>query len=61
MEQWLSDATLQAMAHEHQLAETAFFVTEAAGRYRLRWFTPEIEIDLCGHATLASAHVLWNT
>jgi predicted PhzF superfamily epimerase YddE/YHI9 len=60
LEQWLPDGILQAMAREHQLAETAFFVSERPGRYRLRWFTPEIEMDLCGHATLATAHVLWN-
>jgi predicted PhzF superfamily epimerase YddE/YHI9 len=60
LEQWLSERILQAMAAEHHLAETAFFVAERSGRYRLRWFTPEIEVDLCGHATLATAHVLWN-
>ena len=60
LEQWLPDEILQAMACEHQLADTAFFVSEVPGRYRLRWFTPEIEVDLCGHGTLATAHVLWN-
>lgn len=55
---WLPDATLQAIAEENNLSETAFFVPEGAG-YRLRWFTPVAEIDLCGHATLASAHVLF--
>jgi predicted PhzF superfamily epimerase YddE/YHI9 len=56
---WLPDATLQAMAAEHKHAETAFAVKEPEGDYALRWFTPETEVDLCGHATLATAHVLW--
>lgn len=55
---WLPDATLAAIAAEMNLAETAFFVREADG-VRLRWFTPAVEVDLCGHATLASAHVLF--
>lgn len=54
---WLPDATLQAMAAEHNLSETAFLVREGAG-WRLRWFTPTTEVALCGHATLASAFVL---
>lgn len=57
LEQWLPDATMQAIAAENNLAETAFFVREEKG-FGLRWFTPETEVDLCGHATLASAHVL---
>jgi PhzF family phenazine biosynthesis protein len=58
LEQWLPDDVMQAIASENNLAETAFFVKEAEG-YRIRWFTPEFEINLCGHATLASAHVLF--
>jgi len=58
LESWLSDATLQSIAAENNLSETAFFVPEGDG-YALRWFTPEIEVDLCGHATLASAHVIF--
>src|SRR5437763_14184356 len=54
------DARLQDIAAEMNLSETAFLVPEADG-YRLRWFTPAVEVDLCGHATLASAHVLWET
>jgi PhzF family phenazine biosynthesis protein len=54
---WLPDGTLQQIAAENNLAETAFFVAEPDG-YRLRWFTPAVEIDLCGHATLAAAYVL---
>jgi len=54
---WLPDATLQAIAAENNLAETAFFVPEDGG-YRLRWFTPTVEVPLCGHATLASAYVI---
>jgi PhzF family phenazine biosynthesis protein len=53
---WLPDATLSAIAAENALSETAFLVKEPAG-WRIRWFTPTIEVDLCGHATLASAHV----
>jgi PhzF family phenazine biosynthesis protein len=52
------DAWLQAVAREMNLSETAFLLREADG-WRLRWFTPATEVDLCGHATLASAHVLW--
>lgn len=49
---------MQSVAREMNLSETAFLVKEAEG-YGLRWFTPTVEVDLCGHATLASAHVLW--
>ena len=49
---------MQAVAREMNLAETAFLLREGDG-WRLRWFTPVAEVDLCGHATLASAHVLW--
>ena len=55
---WLPDATMQKMAAEHQLSETAFFVAAQDG-FAIRWFTPSAEVDLCGHATLAAAHVLW--
>lgn len=57
LERWLPDDLLQAIAAENNQAETAFFVPEG-DRFHLRWFTPEVEIDLCGHATLAAAHVL---
>lgn len=57
--QWLPDETLQAIAVENNLAETAF-VVPLQGTFGLRWFTPEVEVDLCGHATLASAHVLFH-
>jgi PhzF family phenazine biosynthesis protein len=60
LDRWLDDATLQAIAAENNLSETAF--TVASDRddadYDLRWFTPTVEVDLCGHATLASGHVL---
>ena len=59
LETWLPDATLQAIAEENNLSETAFFVP-SENEYHLRWFTPVAEVDLCGHATLATAHVLWN-
>jgi len=55
---WLPDATLAAIAAELALSETAYVVPEADG-FRLRWFTPTVEVDLCGHATLATAHVLF--
>jgi PhzF family phenazine biosynthesis protein len=54
---WLGDATMQSIAAENNLAETAFFVPEGDG-FALRWFTPKVEVDLCGHATLASAFVI---
>lgn len=56
--EWLDDELMQAIAAENNLAETAFFVPEGNG-FQLRWFTPVREVDLCGHATLASAHVLF--
>ncbi|WP_158826099.1 PhzF family phenazine biosynthesis protein [Mucilaginibacter lacusdianchii] len=56
--EWLPDETMQKIAAENNLAETAFFVKTHEG-YHLRWFTPELEIDLCGHATLATAHILF--
>lgn len=55
---WPSDAWLQLVAREMNLSETAFLVREGE-EWRLRWFTPAVEVDLCGHATLASAKVLW--
>lgn len=58
LEKWLSDERMQQLAHENNLSETAFFVKKG-NEYELRWFTPEIEVDLCGHATLATAHVLF--
>ena len=57
LERWLDDAVMQAIAAENGLSETAFFVG-ADGTYDLRWFTPTVEVDLCGHATLASAAVV---
>ncbi|MCO6478957.1 MAG: PhzF family phenazine biosynthesis protein [Phaeodactylibacter sp.] len=58
LDKWLPGATLQAIALENNLSETAFFVPKGKD-YHLRWFTPAIEVDLCGHATLATAHVLY--
>jgi PhzF family phenazine biosynthesis protein len=58
LDDWLPDATLQSVAAENNLSETAFFAPEGDG-FRLRWFTPTVEVDLCGHATLASAWVLF--
>lgn len=59
LQSWLPDTKLQAIAAENNLAETAFFVRNG-GNFELRWFTPVCEVDLCGHATLASAHVLFH-
>ncbi|KAF0809285.1 hypothetical protein A167_01877 [Alcanivorax sp. S71-1-4] len=56
---WLPDAQMQRIAAENNLSETAFFAPEG-DHYRIRWFTPTVEVDLCGHATLASAWVLFN-
>ena len=58
LDEWLSDATLQNIAKENNLSETAFTVKKN-DHYELRWFTPSGEIDLCGHATLATAYVLF--
>lgn len=59
LDAWLSDDTLQKIAMENNLAETAFYVKQG-DQYQIRWFTPTVEVDLCGHATLASAFVLFN-
>lgn len=60
LEAWLPDETMQAIAEENNLSETAFTVPAEDGEadYELRWFTPTVEVALCGHATLASGHVL---
>src|SRR5271154_5183035 len=50
---------MQIVAREMNLPETAFLVPRDGGDYDLRWFPPKVEVDLCGHATLASAHILW--
>jgi len=62
LEGWLEDALLQAIAAENNLSETAFLVPKGpqAEEYALRWFTPLVEVDLCGHATLASAYVVFH-
>jgi PhzF family phenazine biosynthesis protein len=59
LSQWLSDELMQKIAEENNLAETAFYVKQE-DHYQLRWFTPAVEVDLCGHATLAAAYVLFN-
>jgi PhzF family phenazine biosynthesis protein len=59
LDKWLPDEQLQAIAAENNLSETAFFVRNGS-RFDLRWMTPTVEVDLCGHATLASAFVLLN-
>jgi predicted PhzF superfamily epimerase YddE/YHI9 len=59
LDTWIDDAKMQAIAAENNVSETAFFVKEGAS-YRLRWFTPTCEVNLCGHATLASGYVFLN-
>jgi PhzF family phenazine biosynthesis protein len=59
LDEWLPDETLQNIAMENNLSETAFLVDRGA-YYDLRWFTPELEVDLCGHATMGSSFVLFN-
>ncbi len=61
LERYPSDPWLQQVAMEMNLSETAFLSPQEDGSHRLRWFTPTVEVDLCGHATLASAHYLWET
>ena len=62
LEHWLDDVLMQKIALENNLSETVFLVpsTNKAADFEIRWFTPEVEINLCGHATLASAYVLFN-
>src|SRR5665213_3461723 len=61
VESFPDDAEMQSIAREMNLSETAFAVSRPDGSYDLRWFTPAVEVDLCGHATLAAAHVLGGT
>ena len=63
LDQWLDDTTLQAIAAENNLSETAFLIPDATGEanYELRWFTPANEVVMCGHATLASGHAILST
>lgn len=58
LEEWPTDGLLLSIAQENAVAETAYLVRQGAGQYHLRWFTPDVEMDLCGHATLAAAHVV---
>ena len=59
MQEWMDDELMQQIAMENNLAETAFFVPKGDD-FTIRWFTPEMEINLCGHATLASAYIIFN-
>jgi PhzF family phenazine biosynthesis protein len=59
LQEWLSDELIQQIAMENNLSETAFFIPEG-DHFHIRWFTPKAEVRLCGHATLATAHVLFN-
>jgi PhzF family phenazine biosynthesis protein len=58
LDAWIDDALMQNIAAENNLSETAFFVPVADGEWHIRWFTPAVEVPLCGHATLASAAVI---
>ena len=60
LESWIDERSMQRIANENNLAETSFFVRKAEGLYELRWFTPESEVELCGHATLASAWLIFD-
>jgi PhzF family phenazine biosynthesis protein len=60
LKEWLPTETMQQLASENNLSETAFFVQKEDGSYDIRWFTPELEIDLAGHPTLATAFVIFN-
>jgi PhzF family phenazine biosynthesis protein len=59
LDKWLPDDTMQKIAMENNVSETAFFVKTDSG-FHIRWFTPKVEVNLCGHATLASAHVIFH-
>jgi PhzF family phenazine biosynthesis protein len=59
LDTWLADEVMQKIAMENNLSETAFFVQKDGG-FHIRWFTPKVEVNLCGHATLASAHVIFH-
>lgn len=59
LEDWIPDSVMQAIALENNLSETAFIVPKGKHNFQIRWFTPTIEVDLCGHATVAAAHVLY--
>jgi PhzF family phenazine biosynthesis protein len=59
LDSWLDESIMQNIAMENNLAETAFYV-QNKNNYFIRWFTPTVEVDLCGHATLAAAHVLFS-
>lgn len=60
LDKWLPDDVMQNLGMENNLAETAFFFKQDDGSFHIRWFTPAVEVDLCGHATLASAYVIFN-
>jgi PhzF family phenazine biosynthesis protein len=61
LDRWPTDEWLKLVAREINLSETAFLVPREANEFDLRWLTPKVEVALCGHATLASAHILWET
>lgn len=60
LDAWLADDLMQSLAAENNLSETAFFVKTGEAAYELRWFTPTSEVDLCGHATLATSHLIFD-
>lgn len=60
LESWLPESQMQTIAMENNLSETAFYVWESESKIKIKFYTPEVEIDLCGHATLATAHLIFN-
>lgn len=60
LESWLSEELMQTIAMENNLSETAFYIWESDSQIKIKFYTPEVEIDLCGHATLATAHLIFN-
>lgn len=60
LRKWMNSKDLQKIASENNLSETAYFVEKEKGLFEIRWFTPQTEVELCGHATLAAAHVLYS-
>jgi PhzF family phenazine biosynthesis protein len=61
LDAFLDTALMQRIANENNVAETAYFVRKSPGKYHLRWFTPSVEVPLCGHATMASAWLILGT
>src|SRR5690554_3226576 len=61
LDDWINARTMQKIAAENNLSETAFYCKQRDGSFEIRWFTPQTEVNLCGHATLAAAHVIFSS